>query len=436
MHGLGGSRLRMETVVAWAVLLVAVLAVYVTVVLGGGIVIDRPDSPHVGLSVLATVIVAAGFDPARTKVERGVARLLHRGRSAPYDVLARFSAQFASAVPAEQLTERMARVLMEGTAAQWAQIWLVVRGQLTLVASYPAGAGSDVAPPPLDLVEPDPQVRSLRVGHGGQALGLLRIKEGAHRPLTSTGERLFAGLGAQAGMVLHSAQLQADLSARLAELSDKERQLRQHREQLVSSQELERRRLERDLHDGAQQQLVALTINLRLAKALLRTSPDDTVELLAEQAVAAEDAIDTLARLSAGAQPRALTEGGLSAALAAAADVSPIPVRLHLADVGRLEPDVEAAAYYCAVEALQNAAKHSRATRIDLELCALADELLLRITDDGRGLPAGPSAGTGLASMQQRAASVNGAVTVRSRPGAGTTVEATLPARRLESRSA
>jgi signal transduction histidine kinase len=436
MQSRGGSRIRIESAVAWVALMLAVLAVYVMVVLGGGMVIDRTDSPHVGLSVLATVIVAAGFNPARTRLERGVAHLLHRGQAAPYDVLARFSAQFASAVPVEQLTERMARVLMEGTAAQWAQVWLVVRGQLTLVASYPSGAGADVAPPPLDLDEPDPQVRSLRVGHGGQALGLLRIKEDPHRPLTSAGERLFAGLGAQAGMVLRSAQLQAELSARLAELSDKERQLRQHREQLVSSQELERRRLERDLHDGAQQQLVALTINLRLAKALGRSSPDDAAELLAEQATAAGDAIDTLARLSAGAQPRVLTEDGLAAALAAAAEVSPIPVHLDLADVGRLEPDVEAAAYYCALEALQNAAKHSRASRIDLQMCALADELLLRISDDGQGLPSGPSTGTGLASMHQRAASVNGAVTVRSRPGDGTTVEATLPVRQLESRGA
>jgi signal transduction histidine kinase len=184
------------------------------------------------------------------------------------------------------------------------------------------------------------------------------------------------------------------------------------------------------LHDGAQQQLVALTINLRLAKTLLRTQRDEALQLLDEQAEAASAAIETLSRLSGGVQPRALSDGGLTEALAAAASVSPVPVEARLSPVGRFDPAVEAAAYFCALEALQNAAKHSGATAVRLELDLAADALVLRITDNGGGVFPEASTGTGLSSMRARAASVGGAVAVLAQPGEGTTVEATIPAAR------
>jgi signal transduction histidine kinase len=232
-------------------------------------------------------------------------------------------------------------------------------------------------------------------------------------------------------MVLHGAQLQAELSARLEELSHKERQLRHHRQELVTSQELERRRLERDLHDGAQQELVALTINLRLAKTLLSTAPEQAVQLLLEQAVAADGAIDTLTRLSGGVHPRALTDGGLHRALTAAAAVCPIPVELQLTDVGRFPPALEAAVYFCAVEALQNVAKHSGATNVRLELDERDGDLVLRVADNGEGVFTGSGVGTGLESMRARVASVGGTLTVVPRPGDGTTVVAAVPEVRL-----
>jgi signal transduction histidine kinase len=431
MRGPGDVPLRAETVLAWAALAAVVVGVYVTVVLGGGLLIDETRSPHLGLSVLATLLVAAGFEPVRVRLEGLTGHLLNRGEPPPYEVLARFSQQFASARSPEQVTGEMTRVLAEGTAAQWAQIWLLVQDRLTLVATYPVGVEPDAPAPSLDMApEPQPGVRSVRVGQAGHVLGLLRIGEQPGRPLTSVGERLFAGLASQAGMVLRSAQLQVELTARLEELSEKERQLRQYRQKLVTSQELERRRLERDLHDGAQQQLVALTINLRLAKTLLRTQRDQALQLLDEQAEAASAAIETLSRLSGGVQPRALSDGGLTEALAAAASVSPVPVEARLSPVGRFDPAVEAAAYFCALEALQNAAKHSGATAVRLELDLAADALVLRISDNGGGVFPEASTGTGLSSMRARAASVGGAVAVLAQPGEGTTVEATIPAAR------
>jgi signal transduction histidine kinase len=268
----------------------------------------------------------------------------------------------------------------------------------------------------------------VRVGQAGHVLGLLRIKEHPSRALTSVGERLFAGLASQAGMVLRSAQLQAELTARLAELSEKERQLRQYREKLVASQELERRRLERDLHDGAQQQLVALTINLRLAKALLPTAPEQAAQLLRDQAAAADNAIDTLSLLAGGVHPRALTDGGLGVALTAAAAVCPIPVELQVTDVGRFPPALEAAVYFCALEALQNVAKHSGATSVCLALCESDGDLVLRVSDNGGGVFTESGSGTGLDSMRERVASVGGTLAVVPRPGEGTTVVASIPA--------
>jgi signal transduction histidine kinase len=421
-------RLRVESVLAWAALAVTVVGVYVTVVLGGAFLLDGARSPHLGLSVLATIVVAAGFEPVRVRLERLAGRLLHKGEPGPYEVLARFSQQFASARPPEQVTDDMARVLAEGTAAQWAQVWLLIRGRLTLVATYPADAEHGTPAPTMDMApEAEAGVRSVRVGQAGHVLGILRIKHDPGRPLTTVGERLFAGLASQAGLVLHSAQLQVELTERLEELSVKERQLRHYREKLVSSQELERRRLERDLHDGAQQELVALTINLRLAKTLLRTARDQALQILSEQAEAVSAAIDTLNRLAGGLQPRALSNGGLTEALAAAASVSPVPVEAHLSPVGRFDPAVEAATYFCALEALQNAAKHSGATTVLLELDRAADSLVLRVTDNGGGVFTGMGMGTGLSSMRARAESVGGAVAVLPRPGEGTTVEATVP---------
>ena len=427
--GPSGVQLRAETVLAWAALAAAVIAVYVTVVLGGGLLLHQTRSPHLGLSVLATIVVAAGFEPARVRLERCAGRLLHRAGRAPYEVLARFSQQFASARSPEQVTDEMARVLAEGTAAQWAQVWLLVRGQLTLVATHPAGADRQAPAPTMDMApETEPGVRSVRVGQAGHVLGLLRIKEHPSRALTSVGERLFAGLASQAGMVLRSAQLQAELTARLAELSEKERQLRQYREKLVASQELERRRLERDLHDGAQQQLVALTINLRLAKALLPTAPEQAAQLLRDQAAAADNAIDTLSLLAGGVHPRALTDGGLGVALTAAAAVCPIPVELQVTDVGRFPPALEAAVYFCALEALQNVAKHSGATSVCLALCESDGDLVLRVSDNGGGVFTESGSGTGLDSMRERVASVGGTLAVVPRPGEGTTVVASIPA--------
>jgi signal transduction histidine kinase len=426
-----------ERVVVLFGLAAFVLVVYLVVVLGGGALVGRTDSPDLTLSVLATVIVALGFEPVQHRLEAAVHRRLGHPPS-PYDVLTLFSATVAGEYPADQLPERMARVLAEGTSARWAQVWLAVGDRLVPAATWPpsatGAAGAGLPPEPRDgaLDATAPGRRALPVRHAGDLLGVLRLQEGDRSVLTPVEERLFAGLAAQAGLALRSARLQAELAQRLAELADRAAQLRASRERLVQTQDDERRRLERDIHDGAQQHLVALAVNLRLAQTLASSAPARATTQLRAQAQAAAETIDTLVALSSGMYPRLLDEEGLVPALRAAAVTSPVDVRIDAEELARQPRQVEAALYFCCLEALQNAAKHAGAGRVDVRLERTGlDGAVLRLTvhDDGAGFdPAVASAGAGLSNMRDRLDAVGGQVSVESRPGAGTTMTATVAA--------
>jgi signal transduction histidine kinase len=239
-------------------------------------------------------------------------------------------------------------------------------------------------------------------------------------------ERLFAGLATQAGMALRNAQLRAELAQHLTELSDRAHELQVSRARLVATQDEERQRLERDIHDGAQQHLVALGVNLRLARMLVTRAPERAAQLVTEQRVAAEDAIETLARLTNGLYPAVLAQEGLEPALRAAASACPIPVEIESSIVDRLAGEVEASLYFCSLEAMQNAAKHSGATRITIRLTS-SGEACLDVADDGHGFASTATTGSGLANMRDRIESVGGTLTIESLPARGTTVRARVP---------
>ncbi len=224
--------------------------------------------------------------------------------------------------------------------------------------------------------------------------------------MTPVEERLLGGLAAQAGMVLETAQLRAEISQRLEELTLRERQLRRARGELVSIQDRERRQLERDIHDGAQQQLVALAINLKLARALLESDPDQARLVLDEQAAATADAIRTLSDLSSGLLPESLGQQGLAAAVRAATANNPVPVQVHAPTLSRHSPAVEATLYFCALEAVQNATKHAEAGRIDVRIVEEPDRITVDVHDDGRGMEAGEGTGSGLANLRERVAAL------------------------------
>ena len=410
-----------------------VLLVYGVLVLGLGALIGHTDSPDVALSVLATAVVALGFDPVQTRLEGIVAQSVPGSQPSPYEVLRAFSATVTGSQPAEQLPERMARVLADGTGADWAQVWLVVEGRPQLAATWPPNA--DDAPPlelpeePQAIADDDGRVRrSLPVRHGGELLGLLVVREPAHRPLSSVESRLVAGLADQAGPVLHGARLRAQLEQRATDLSTRAAELRTSRLRLVEAHDTERRMLERNIHDGAQQHLVALAVNLRLADTLSRRSRERAEALLAAQEAAAVEAIDVLVTLSRGIYPPALGAGGLTAALQASFGTSPIPVTVTAEAVGRYAAAVEATAYFCCLEAVQNAAKHSGATAIRVSLDGREHTLTFLVEDDGIGFDlATTPVGTGLANLRDRIESSGGTLTAQTSPGQGTRVRADLP---------
>jgi len=415
-----------------------VLAVYVVVVLGVGGLLGRGGSPSVWLSVLATGVVALAFEPVRVRLRGWLARALHQDRVRPEQVLARFGSTVAGLYRAEELPSRMAQVLAEGTGSERAEVWLIVHDAWQLGAVWPpAATGLAVAagPPALDespgngsLSAVRDQRRSLPVRYGGSVLGAFSVVPGGGRQLTPLEERLFTGLAAQSTIALRTAGLRADLGRQLHDLRERTTDLQDARRDLIARQDAERQRLERNIHDGAQQEIIALLVSLRLTKTLLIRAPDRAGSLLTEQPAAAQDAIETLSGLSRGLYPRVLTDEGAEAALRAVTRIGSIPVRFTAAGVQRYPPEIEAALYFGCLEALQNASKHAEPSTIWMDIREADGSVQFTVSDDGRGFLPHATTG-GMAALTDRVESVGGSVTVRSAPGSGTTVHGTIPLR-------
>lgn len=406
-------------------LVVFVGGVYLVVVVLAGGLAGRSDSPSLPLSVLATIIVGVGFEPVRRALRGWVNALTHRAPvSAPYDVLAHFTADTGATGSAPA---HMAQVLGTALNASTVEIWLLVGGRIHLAAAHPADSREPPMPPDLTALTELVPGRHLRaVQHSGELLGLLVVEERDDEPLTPVDVELLDSLAAQAGLVVRNLGLTAALQDRLRDVSARADLLRESRRRVAESEDVERRRLERDLHDGAQQQLVSLAVNLGLARTLLVLRPDQarehlhTLDLSVGQAVT--DLLDVI-----GGRPRLLAEAGLTAALRAAAETSPIPVELVSQVLARYPTEVEHALYYCCLEALQNAAKHAAARGVVIELYGDDRAVTACIRDDGRGFTTEPENEGGLTHMAERIRAVGGVVTITSAPRAGTTVLAEVP---------
>ena len=406
-------------------LVVFVVLVYVVIVLGGGALIGHTSSPHAGLSVLATAVVALSFGRVQSRLEVVMSRLVHGGSQSPYEVLSRFSPAVTGGPAEDDLPARMAEVLAAGTGAKAAQVWLMVDGRLRLAATWPPGrsGGRSRRSCPVD--------GSCRCARPVSCWAFWSCRNTrTYRSLRSRNGSS-PGWPNQAGLVLRGARLRAELVHRLAELSRLAEELRRSRQRLVDAQDAERKRLERDIHDGAQQHLVALAVNLRLAHTLAGRSPQRADRLLVEQCKAATVTIETITSLSRGIYPSLLVDEGLAVALRTAVSRSPLPAELVAADIGRYPAGVEAAAYFCALEALQNSAKHSSAKAIRLDLRGGPTVLEVTVQDDGAGFDlAAAQAGAGLANMRDRVESAGGTLTIETTPLRGTLVAARLPGAR------
>jgi signal transduction histidine kinase len=230
---------------------------------------------------------------------------------------------------------------------------------------------------------------------------------------------LVAVVAGAAALAIENERLQADVRARLAEVTES-------RARLVTVADQERRRLERDLHDGAQQRLVALALTLSRAGEWVDERPGETRELLADGERQLRKALEELRGLAAGIRPAILSDAGLGAALESLAENAPVPVTLRTAVDRRLPDQVEAAAYFAVCEALTNAAKHAHATQVSVTARLDGDRLLVEVSDDGAG-GAEFGGGTGLNGLVDRITALDGHLTLDSPEGSGTRVEFELP---------
>jgi signal transduction histidine kinase len=222
--------------------------------------------------------------------------------------------------------------------------------------------------------------------------------------------------------------LTEELRARLVELQAS-------RQRIVAAQDSERRRLERNLHDGAQQQLVALAVKQRLAENLIAREPEKAASLLSELQRDTTAALENLRDLARGIYPPLLADKGLAAALGSQASKAAVATSVEPDGIGRYPQEAEAAVYFCCLEAMQNVAKYAEASRVVVSLREEEGALVFRVEDDGKGFDAATAAkGAGMQNMSDRLAALGGALEVRSEPGDGTTVVGRIPIRDGEAR--
>ncbi|HVS04711.1 MAG TPA: sensor histidine kinase [Candidatus Dormibacteraeota bacterium] len=396
-----------------------ITAVYVLLVVGIGALIG--SNQRFLLSLVATAVIALAFQPLRHRAQRLANRFVYGTRATPYEVLSQFSEHLSATYSHEDILERMARILAQGTGAERAEVWVRAGQRLLLASSSP-----QPAEPLMPLVMqngalPDMQRDTVvPVSHAGELLGALAVSKKRGGTMNNVEQKLVTDLAGQAGLVLKNVGLNQELLARLDDL-------RASRQRLVTAQDEERRRLERDLHDGAQQHLVALKIKLGLAEAAAQ--PETKVRALITQLKQdADAAIDTMRDLARGIYPPLLASDGLEAALRGQIRRSTVPVDLEVDDVSRQPREAEAAVYFCCLEALQNVAKYAQAHRVRLRLWTEEADLAFRVEDDGKGFDAMTvPQGSGLQNMRDRMEALAGSLEVRSTPGGGTTIEGRIP---------
>jgi signal transduction histidine kinase len=417
-----------KTLIYGAFALFATL-IYLGLVVGAGIWLGQDNS---FLTMVAAVVVAVTFQPARARLTRFANRVVYGKRATPYEVLSEFSERVGEAYADEDVLPRMARILGEGIGADRADVWLAVDQELRDVAAWPGDVarlapialpnGSVPTIPGVDRVYP--------VESAGELLGALAIRKPASDPVTPSDEKLIADLAGQAGLVLRNVRLNEELKVRFDELKAAQKRL-------VSAQDEGRRRLERNIHDGAQQQLVALAVKLRLADTLIERDTTKAHELLEQIQLETHAALEDLRDLARGIYPPLLADKGLPAALDAQGRKSGLPVTLHADGVGRYPQAVEAAVYFSCLEALQNVAKYAEASEIVITLADQGERISFTVADDGRGFdPSASRNGTGLQGIADRLGALEGRFDVTSSPGRGTTLEGSLPAVALATVSA
>jgi len=404
---------------------------YVGGVLGVGRLVGASSSPGSVLSLVVTALVAVAFEPVRRRVQRAADHLVYGHRPTPYEALARLSTQLSLGNRGADLLTGLASTVADGVGARDVTLWVGSADKLVAVASWPPrqATESPLASAPQDLGSLDEggptHVRP--IVHQGTMRGAVTVTKAPGDVLTGSEDRLLRDLVAQAGLVIDNAGLGAELQDRLHQIAVQAGDLQAAAKRIVAAQYEARRRIERDLHDGAQQRLVTLALSLRSVSELAASAGHDDLAAKVEEARRElSDALAELREMARGIHPAILTQDGLEAALSYLAERSPVPVQVRVSLARRLAQEVEATAYFIVSEALTNAARHSSASSIIVDGSLGNGELHIEVSDDGRG-GADDRWGSGLQGLADRVATLNGRLTVVSPVGGGTRLRAEIP---------
>ncbi len=430
-----------------------VAAVYLVIVLGlGKAPGNASDREILGFSMLAAAVAAIGYLSSRDRLTASATRFVYGAREAPDEVLRTFGSRMTRAVAMDELLLQLAESLRKTMGLTRAEVYTGSGDVLERAVSVPdagrrsillsererpvvtragvsGNAWASIWLPALLDGRDRSQLRVAPISHGGKLLGLIVVERPAGADAFSEeDDRVLTELARQAGLAFHNMQLDAALQTTLDELRKQADELRESRARIVASGDAERRRVERDLHDGAQQHLVALAVNLRLARDIIADDPGAGMEMLAQMAEDVQVTIRELRELAHGIYPPLLADAGLPEALRAAAGRCTIPVSVDADGIARYSQGVETAVYFCCLEAMQNAAKHAPQASAQVRIWEESGGLLFSVTDDGPGFDPGKArSGHGFVNMADRLGAIGGAIRWESQPGHGATIRGSVP---------
>jgi signal transduction histidine kinase len=367
-------------------------------------------------AIAGAVLFVLTFNPVRKRAKAIADRVVYGKRATPFEVLSDFSENLRDTYSVDDVLPRITQLLAASTGAEDVRVWLRRDRSLDDVARYPTDAPA--APSRVAAGDEMPAfgdaISAFPVTHQGELLGAITLTMPPSDPMDASKERLIVGLASQAGLALRNVGLVDDLRA--------------SRRRIVAAQDERAKKLERDIHDGAQQQLVALGVKLRLLEQQIERDPEAAKAMAGDLQAATNETLEDLRDLARGIYPPLLADRGLAAALEAQARKAAMPVTVTSDGLGRFTADVESAVYFSCLEALQNAAKYAAATEVRVRLSDGTGELRFEVVDDGRGFdPSSTSYGTGLQGISDRLAALGGELVVTSAPGDGTAVAGRLP---------
>jgi signal transduction histidine kinase len=441
--------------VLWALALVVavVLSFGVLVLLFGRV--PNADERALLVPVLASLAFAALLIATmHERVSRVIERVTGGGAAAPADLARTFSSRMSRAIPLEELVLQAAEGLRSTLGLRSAEVWVLADGSLRPWIGDP---GVDRAPIPLDGMDPATIVQAGLSAHGWLQVWLPQMLQSRDRsyvrvaPMANAGElqgvvvvdrpvedqafapdeeRAVVEVARQLGAVLHNAKLDSALQASLDEVRRQSAEIQASRGRIVAAADRARRQIERNLHDGAQQHIVALAIRVRMLGQLLENNPAQARAALDEIGVAIDDTLQALRDLAHGIYPPLLADKGLEAALDSAAGRASLPASVQAEDLARYAPETEATVYFCVLEALQNAGKYAGdEASVTVSVQEQDGSLVFVVSDDGAGFDVGArGSGAGFTNMLDRVGALGGTLRVESAPGRGTRVVGAIPA--------